>query len=58
MITIRKVGQGYWAMIPHPQSGKIAQYATGQEALDEIRRLSDLWPKCASYDDFIDGIPD
>lgn len=58
MTTIRKTMRGDWAMIPHPQTGKIARFATGQDALVEIQRLLDLWPRCASYDDFIEGVPD
>lgn len=45
-------------MTPHPQTGNPHYYATGNDALEELKRLLDLWPQCNSYDDFIDNKPD
>ena len=45
-------------MHPHPRPGKVHYFMNGQRALLELKRLLDLWPRCARYDDFLDGIPD
>ena len=58
MIVIRKLGHKNWMMTPHPQTGNPHYYATGNDALEELKRLLDLWPQCNSYDDFIDNKPD
>lgn len=58
MILIRKLPDGRWLLFPHPQTQKTRLYESGQAALDEIARLYALWPRCASYDDFLDNQPD
>jgi len=59
-ILIRKVEPGRWLLYPHPQHrpGEILFYATGYAALAEVTRLAELWPRCASLDDFLDNRPD
>lgn len=57
MIVVRKTQNG-WIIFGHPQYKHPRHYHTGFDALRELYRLSELWPRCASYDDFIHNIPD
>jgi len=57
-ILIRKVEPGRWLLYPHPQHRCIQFYATGDAALAEVTRLAELWPRCASWNDFVDNLPD
>jgi len=56
--VIRKVEPGRWLLYPHPQRAGIQFYETGEQAWAEVVRLVELWPRCASWDDFVDDIPD
>jgi hypothetical protein len=57
-VVIRKMRTGRWLIFSHPQGESIRSYPDGRAALAEVERLYALWPQCASWDDFVDNLPD